>query len=153
MMMFIFIYIFCNHFIKLFRKGHTQKCCSPILYLAERISRNWGDRFSSVPGSRRRGHPSGSVLCLLQPGRRPAPGNPGCSKDPSSFEGLSQHFKIIQLFFLKNIQNICLLQPGRQPAPGDPCCSKDLSSFEGLSQHFNTIQNISKHSDFWKALT
>ena len=62
-------------------------------------------------------------------------------------------FQNHSIVLLQNIQNICLLQPGRQPAPGDPCCSKESSSFEGLSQHFNTIQNISKHSDFWKALT
>ena len=142
--MFIFmyctLYIFCNNFTRLFRKGHTQKCCSPILYLAERISRNWGDRFSSVPGSRRRGHPSGSVLCLLQPGRQPAPGNPGCSKDPSSFEGLSQHFKIIQLFYFKIFKIFVSYNLGGNLHPGTHAAQKNpllLKAFHYISKSFN----------------
>ena len=110
MMMFIFmyctLYIFCNNFTRLFRKGHTQKCCSPILYLAERISRNWGDRFSSVPflgrggGAIRqaRSFVSNNLGDNLHPGTQAAQKTPLLLKAFHNFSILFKIFQNIQIF-------------------------------------------------------
>ena len=76
-------------------------------------------------------------ICLLQPGGQAAPGNPSCSKDPSSFLCISKHFKIFKIFVSYNLGDN--LHPGAHPAQKT---SLLLKAFHNISILFKIFQNI-----------